>query len=181
MKVTETKLKGCFIIEPTIFGDERGYFLESFNKQEFHELTGVEIEFVQDNESYSTKGVLRGLHFQKGDFAQAKLVRVSQGAVLDIAVDIRKDSLTFGQHISIVLSSENKKQLFVPRGFAHGFIVLSDTVTFLYKCDNLYNKNSEGGIIYNDPSLNIDWKLPASEFVISQKDIVLPTLADAKL
>ena len=181
MKIIETKLKGCFIIEPNIFGDERGYFLESFNKQKFNELIGVEIEFVQDNESYSTKGVLRGLHFQKGDFAQAKLVRVSQGAVLDIAVDIRKDSLTFGQHISIVLSSENKKQLFVPRGFAHGFIVLSDTVTFLYKCDNLYNKNSEGGIIYNDPSLNIDWKLPASEFVISQKDTVLPTLDDAKL
>ncbi len=181
MKVIETKLKGCFIIEPTIFGDERGYFLESFNKQKFHELTGVEIEFVQDNESYSTKGVLRGLHFQKGDFAQAKLVRVSQGAVLDIAVDIRKNSSTFGQHISIDLTSENKKQLFVPRGFAHGFIVLSDTVTFLYKCDNLYNKDSEGGIIYNDPILNIDWKLPASEFVISQKDTVLPTLADTKL
>ena len=181
MKVTETKLKGCFIIEPTIFGDERGYFIESFNKQKFQELIGIEIEFVQDNESYSTKGVLRGLHFQKGDFAQAKLVRVSQGAVLDIAIDIRKDSPTFGQHVSIELSSENKKQLFVPRGFAHGFIVLSDTVTFLYKCDNLYNKDSEGGIIYNDPSLNIDWKLPVSEFVISQKDTVLPTLADAKL
>ena len=181
MKVTETKLKGCFIIDPTIFGDKRGYFLESFNKQKFHELTGVEIEFVQDNESYSTKGVLRGLHFQRGDDAQAKLVRVSQGAVLDVAVDIRKDSPTFGQHVSIELTSENKKQLFVPRGFAHGFIVLSDTVAFLYKCDNLYNKEAERGIIYNDPSLNIDWKLPASEFVISQKDTVLPTLADVKL
>jgi len=181
MKVTETKLKGCFIIEPTIFGDERGYFFESFNKGKFKELIGVEIEFVQDNESYSTKGVLRGLHFQKGGFSQAKLVRVSQGAVLDIAVDIRKDSPTFGQHFSIELSSENKKQLFVPRGFAHGFIVLSDTVTFLYKCDNLYNKESEGGIIYNDPSLNIDWILPESEFIISEKDTILPTLAAAKL
>ncbi|PCI07147.1 MAG: dTDP-4-dehydrorhamnose 3,5-epimerase [Flavobacteriaceae bacterium] len=181
MKVTETKLKGCFIIEPTIFGDERGYFFESFNKDKFKELTGVEIEFVQDNESYSTKGVLRGLHFQKGEFAQAKLVRVSQGAVLDIAVDIRKDSSTFGQYFSLELSAENKKQLFIPRGFAHGFIVLSDTVTFLYKCDNLYNKESEGGIIYNDPSLNIDWKLPKSEFIISEKDTILPTLSEAKL
>ena len=181
MRVKETKLNGCFIIEPTIFEDERGYFFESFNKQKFNELTGVEIEFVQDNESYSTKGVLRGLHFQRGDDAQAKLVRVSQGAVLDLAVDIRKDSPTFGQHVALELSSENKKQLFVPRGFAHGFIVLSDTVTFLYKCDNLYNKESEGGIIYNDPTLNIDWKLPAEDFIISQKDIILPTLADAKL
>ncbi len=181
MKVTETKLKGCFIIEPAIFGDERGYFFESFNKQKFNELTGAEIDFVQDNESYSTKGVLRGLHFQKRDFAQAKLVRVSHGNVLDVAVDIRKHSLTFGQHISIELSSENKKQLFVPRGFAHGFIVLSDTVTFLYKCDNLYNQASEGGIIYNDQELNINWKLPEKDFIISPKDTVLPTLAEAKL
>ncbi len=181
MRVTETKLKECYIIEPTVFGDERGYFFESFNKDKFKELTGIEIEFVQDNESFSTKGVLRGLHFQKGEFAQAKLVRVSQGAVLDIAVDIRKDSPTFGQHFSVELSSENKKQLFVPRGFAHGFIVLSDTVTFLYKCDNLYNKESEGGIIYNDSRLNIDWKLPADEFIISKKDMILPTLSEVKL
>lgn len=181
MKVIETKLKGCFVLEPTIFGDERGYFFESFNKGSFKELTGFEIEFVQDNESYSTKGVLRGLHFQRGDFAQAKLVRVSQGAVLDVAVDIRKNSPTFGQHVAVEISSENKKQLFVPRGFAHGFIVLSDTVTFLYKCDNLYNKASEGGIIYNDPSLNIDWKLAASEFIISEKDKILPTLAEVNL
>lgn len=181
MRVVETKLKGCFIIEPTVFGDERGYFFESFNKEKFNEFTGVEIEFVQDNESYSTKGVLRGLHFQKGEFAQAKLVRVSQGAVLDVAVDIRKDSSTYGQYVAVELSSENKKQMFVPRGFAHGFIVLSDTVAFLYKCDNLYNKESEGGIIYNDPSLNIDWKLAASEFIISEKDIILPTLAEVNL
>ena len=181
MKIIETKLKGCFIVEPTIFGDDRGYFFESFSKEKFCELIGEEIEFVQDNESYSTKGVLRGLHFQRGKFAQAKLVRVSQGVVLDIAVDIRKGSPTFGQHVAIELSSENKKQLFVPRGFAHGFIVLSDTVTFLYKCDNLYNKESEGGIIYNDPTLNIDWKLPEAAFIISPKDIILPTLAEAKL
>ncbi|MDC9721338.1 MAG: dTDP-4-dehydrorhamnose 3,5-epimerase [Urechidicola sp.] len=181
MRVTETKLKGCFIIEPTIFEDERGYFFESFNKQKFNELTGVEIEFVQENESYSTKGVLRGLHFQRGDDAQAKLIRVSHGAVLDVVVDIRKSSPTFGQHVAIELSGENKKQFFIPRGFAHGFIVLSDTVTFLYKCDNLYNKESESGIIYNDPSLNIDWKLPEAAFIISPKDIILPTLAEAKL
>ncbi|MFK5878257.1 MAG: dTDP-4-dehydrorhamnose 3,5-epimerase [Flavobacteriaceae bacterium] len=181
MKATATKLKGCFIIEPTIFGDERGYFFESFNKQKFNELIGIEIEFVQDNESYSTKGVLRGLHFQRGVDAQAKLIRVSYGAVLDVVVDIRKGSPTFGQHVAIELSGENKKQFFIPRGFAHGFIVLSNTVTFLYKCDNLYNKESEGGIIYNDPTLNIDWKLPTSEFLISQKDTVLPTLADVKL
>ena len=181
MRVTETKLKGCFIIEPTIFEDERGYFFESFNKQKFNQLTGMKIEFVQDNESYSTKGVLRGLHFQRGDDAQAKLIRVSHGAVLDVVVDIRKNSPTYAQHVAIELSSENKKQFFIPRGFAHGFIVLSDTVTFLYKCDNLYNKESEGGIIYNDPTLNIDWKLPESAFIISPKDVILPTLAEAKL
>lgn len=181
MRVTETELKGCFIIEPTIFKDERGYFFESFNKQKFNELTGMEIEFVQDNESYSTKGVLRGLHFQRGDDAQAKLIRVSHGVVLDVVVDIRKGSPTFGQHVAIELSGENKKQFFISRGFAHGFIVLSDTVTFLYKCDNLYNKESEGGIIYNDPTLNIDWKLPEEDFIISPKDIILPTLDEAKL
>ena len=181
MKVIETELKGCFIIEPTIFKDERGYFFESFNKQKFNELTGKEIEFVQDNESYSTKGVLRGLHFQRGNDAQAKLMRVSHGAVLDVVVDIRNDSPTFGHHVAIELSGENKKQFFISRGFAHGFIVLSDTVTFLYKCDNLYNKESEGGIIYNDPTLNIDWKLSEEDFIISPKDIILPTLAEAKL
>ncbi len=181
MKITETKLKGCFIIEPSVFEDERGYFFESFNKEKFKKLTGVEIEFIQDNESYSSKGVLRGLHFQRGNDAQAKLVRVSHGAVLDVVVDIRKNSLTFGQHVAIELSGSNKKQFFIPRGFAHGFIVLSDTVTFLYKCDNLYKKESEGGIIYNDPTLNIDWKLPEKDFIISPKDTILPTLADVKL
>lgn len=174
MKTTQTKLKGCFIIEPTVFKDERGYFYETFNQQKFTELTGKKVNFVQDNESFSTKGVLRGLHYQDGEFAQAKLVRVAQGSILDVAVDLRKDSPTYGEHVSVEISSENKKQLFVPRGFAHGFVVLSETVLFLYKCDNFYNKQSERGVIYNDPTLNIDWKLSKNELIISPKDIVLP-------
>ncbi|MCB4807294.1 dTDP-4-dehydrorhamnose 3,5-epimerase [Tamlana sp. 62-3] len=181
MIVSETKLKGCFILEPKVFNDSRGYFLESFNQKTFKEKTGVTINFVQDNESLSSRGVLRGLHFQKGDFAQAKLVRAVKGSVLDIVVDIRKDSLTFGEHVAVELSEENKKQLFVPRGFAHGFVVLSETALFSYKCDNFYNKASEGGIIYNDKNLNIDWKLNESEFIISEKDLVLPTLEMAKI
>ena len=181
MKAIETKLKGCFILEPTIFGDERGYFFESFNKEKFTELIGEEVNFVQDNQSFSSKGVLRGLHYQTGEYSQAKLVRVLQGAVLDVVVDLRKDSPTFGEHTSIELSLENQKQLFFPRGFAHGFIVLSETATFFYKCDNFYNKESEGGIIYNDPTLNIDWKLPQNELIISEKDTILPTLEQAKL
>lgn len=172
----ETKLKGCFIIEPKVFEDSRGYFFESFNREKFNELVGLDVNFVQDNESYSTKGVLRGLHYQTGDFAQAKLVRVIKGKVLDVVVDIRKDSSTYGQHIAVELSEENKRQFFVPRGFAHGFIVLSDTAIFSYKCDNFYNKASERGIIYNDPELNIDWQLPENELIISKKDLVLPKL-----
>ena len=178
MKVTETKIKGCFIIEPRVFNHERGYFFESYSQKNFEDLTGLKINFIQDNESFSTKGVLRGLHFQKGEFAQAKLVRVTHGKVLDVAVDLRSDSDTFLQVETAVLSSENKKQLFVPRGFAHGFIVLSDTVVFNYKCDNSYNKASEGGIIYDDPTLNIDWVLDSSEFIVSEKDRVLPTVKD---
>lgn len=178
MKVTETKLKGCFVIEPRVFNDDRGYFFESYNKEKFEELTGSKVDFVQDNESFSTKGVLRGLHFQKGEHAQAKLVRVTHGEVLDVAVDIRPESETFLQVEAVRLSAENKKQLFVPRGFAHGFIVLSDTVVFNYKCDNFYNKASEGGIIYNDETLNIDWILNSSEFLVSEKDLVLPTTKD---
>ncbi len=181
MKVIETKLKGCYIIEPTIFSDDRGYFYETFNKQKFEKLIGQTVNFVQDNESFSSRGVLRGLHFQKGEYAQAKLVRVLQGAVLDVAVDIRKNSSTFGEHIAVEITAENKKQLFVPRGFAHGFVVLSDTVTFLYKCDNFYNKASEGGIIYNDKTLNIDWKIPQNELIISEKDAVLPTFEKGNL
>lgn len=181
MKVTETKLKDCFILEPRVFKDNRGYFFESFNKKKFLETTGLNVDFVQDNESFSSKGVLRGLHYQLGDHAQAKLVRVIKGKVLDVAVDIRLNSPTFGQHVSVELSEENRKQLFVPRGFAHGFIVLSDTAIFSYKCDNFYNKESEGGIIYNDPQLNIDWVLPEDRYVVSEKDIQLPTLQNARL
>jgi len=179
MIVEETKLKGCFILEPTVFKDSRGYFFESFNQQKFNESIGLNINFIQDNESFSVNGTLRGLHYQKGEFAQAKLVRVIKGNVLDVAVDIRKESPTFGEHISLELSEENKKQLFIPRGFAHGFIVLSDTAIFSYKCDNFYNKESEGGIIYNDKDLNIDWKLDESELIFSEKDLELPWFKEA--
>jgi len=179
MIVEETKLKGCFILEPTVFKDSRGYFFESFNQQKFNESIGLNINFIQDNESFSVNGTLRGLHYQKGEFAQAKLVRVIKGNVLDVAVDIRKNSPTFGEHISLELSEDNKQQLFIPRGFAHGFVVLSDTAIFSYKCDNFYNKESEGGIIYNDKDLNIDWKLDESELIFSEKDLELPWFKEA--
>ena len=181
MTATETKLKGCFIIEPSVFNDPRGYFFESFNQSKFNELIGKTIDFVQDNESFSSKGVLRGLHFQTGEYAQAKLVRVVKGTVLDVVVDMRKESPTFSKHFSIELSEDNKRQLFVPRGFAHGFIVLSETAIFSYKCDNFYNKESEQGLRYDDPSLGIDWRLPANEFIVSEKDLVLPTLSNISL
>jgi len=180
MVVTETKLKGCFIIEPNVFVDERGYFFESFNKERFNMGAGSEINFVQDNQSFSYRGGVRALHYQTGEHAQAKLVRVLSGKVLDIAVDLRKESPTFGHHLAIELSSENRKQLFIPRGFAHGFITLSKTAEFFYKCDNYYNKSAEGGIIYNDPTLNIDWRLPADQIKVSEKDVVLPTLSQAR-
>lgn len=170
MKVKATHLPGCFIIEDTVYSDPRGYFFESFNRKTFERLTGINAEFVQDNQSRSTKGVLRGLHFQTGEFAQAKLVRVLHGCVLDVAVDIRPDSSTFGDYVALELSSENHKQLYIPRGFAHGFIVLSEEAEFFYKCDNYYNKASESGIAYNDPQLCIDWQLPESEFILSDKD-----------
>jgi len=179
MIVEETKLKGCFILEPTVFKDSRGYFFESFNQQKFNESIGLNINFIQDNESFSVNGTLRGLHYQKGEFAQAKLVRVIKGNVLDVAVDIRKNSPTFGEHISLELSEDNKQQLFIPRGFAHGFVVLSDTAIFSYKCDNFYNNESEGGIIYNDKDLNIDWKLDESELIFSEKDLELPWFNEA--
>jgi len=178
MTATETKLKGCFFIEPAVFKDTRGYFFESFNQNKFNELIGKDINFVQDNESFSSKGVLRGLHFQTGKYAQAKLVRVVKGTVLDVVVDMRKNSPTFSKHFSIELSEDNKRQLFVPRGFAHGFIVLSDTAIFSYKCDNFYDKASEQGLRYDDPTLGIDWKLPSNEFIVSEKDLVLPTLSN---
>ncbi|WP_338409387.1 dTDP-4-dehydrorhamnose 3,5-epimerase [uncultured Flavobacterium sp.] len=180
MNFIETKLKGCFIIEPKIIKDERGYFMESFNENTFAKGIGKDIHFVQDNQSYSTKGVLRGLHYQTGKHAQAKLVRVLQGNVLDVAVDIRPESKTFGQFESILLSAENQKQFFVPRGFAHGFLVLSETATFFYKCDNFYNKESEGGIIFNDSFLKIDWQFPLEKSIVSEKDLVLPELKNAK-
>jgi len=181
MIVTATKLKGCFILEPKIFNDERGYFFESFNEQSFNEKIGHEVKFVQDNQSFSKYGVIRALHYQLGEHAQAKLVRVISGRVLDVAVDIRKNSSTFGQYISIELSSENKKQLFIPRGFAHGFITLSETVEFFYKCDNYYNPGSEGGIFYADSILNIDWKVPQNTHLVSDKDLSLPSFKNARL
>jgi dTDP-4-dehydrorhamnose 3,5-epimerase len=174
MKVTETFLKGCFIVEPTIFDDGRGSFFESFNQQNFEQKTGIQINFVQDNQSISQRGVLRGLHLQKGIHAQTKLVRVVKGKVLDVAVDFRKDSSTYGKHFSIELSGENNKQLFVPRGFLHGFVTLENNTIFSYKCDNYYNKEAEDGVIYNDKDLNIDWKLDETEIVLSEKDIILP-------
>jgi dTDP-4-dehydrorhamnose 3,5-epimerase len=180
MKFTETKLKGCFIIEPKIIKDERGYFLESFNANTFSEGVGQTVNFVQDNQSFSTKGVLRGLHYQCGEYAQAKLVRVLQGEVLDVAVDLRPNSETFGQYEAIILNSENQTQFFVPRGFAHGFLVLSETATFFYKCDNFYNKESEGGLMYNDETINIDWQFPTHELLISEKDLVQPNLENAR-
>ena len=181
MIVKETILEGCFVIQPKVIQDKRGYFLESFNQAVFKEGLKRDINFVQDNESYSSKGVLRGLHYQIGDYAQAKLVRVIKGKILDVVVDLRTDSPTFSKHISIELSEDNKTQLFIPRGFAHGFIVLSDTAIFSYKCDNFYNKVSEGGVIYNDKDLNIDWKLDEKEFIISGKDLELPTLKEVVL
>ena len=181
MKLIQTLIDGCFILEPSVFKDKRGYFSETFNQKTFNSHTGLNINFVQDNESLSSEGVLRGLHYQRGNFAQAKLVRVIKGSVLDIAVDLRKDSPTFAKHIAVELTEDNKKQLFVPRGFAHGFIVLSKTAIFSYKCDNYYNKESEGGIIYNDSQIGIDWKLPKDEFIISEKDLILPQLEHAKL
>lgn len=180
MTVKETRLEGCFIIEPNVIPDERGYFMESYNEKRFADITGHSTRFVQDNQSYSVRGVLRGLHYQTGEHAQAKLVRVIHGEVLDVAVDVRPGSETFGQHVAVKLSAENHRQLFVPRGFAHGFLVLSETVVFFYKCDNYYNKESEGGIIYNDPSINIDWGMDAAEYIISPKDTVLPTLENAR-
>lgn len=180
MVVTKTNLEGCLIIEPQIFGDERGHFFETFNKEKFQKLTNLEIDFKQDNEAFSNKGILRGLHFQKGEYAQAKLVRVVKGKVLDVVVDLRPESKYFGKHFSIILSGENKKQLFVPRGFAHGYAVLEDNTIFCYKCDNYYNKESEDGVVFNDPELNIDWMLKEEEIVLSEKDKELKTFNEFK-
>ena len=180
MNFIPTNALGCFSIEPKIIYDQRGYFMESFNEKSFQEGIGQNVHFVQDNQSFSTKGVLRGLHYQTGEHAQAKLVRVLDGEVLDIAVDIRPNSATYGEIVSVFLSAENKNQLFIPRGFAHGFVVLSDTATFFYKCDNFYNKDSEAGIFYNDPTIKIDWNFDTNKLIISDKDKNQPLFENAK-
>ncbi|MFH6963234.1 dTDP-4-dehydrorhamnose 3,5-epimerase [Flavobacterium plurextorum] len=173
MKIEKTFIKDLVIVEPTIFGDERGFFFESYSKTKFEDL-GIEIDFVQDNQSFSKKGTLRGLHYQNPPFAQTKLVRVLEGKIIDVVVDLRKDSPTYGQSLSVLLSSENKKQLLVPHGFAHGFSVISETASVMYKCDQFYNKGSEGGIKYDDPSLDIDWGIDLKEAIVSEKDQILP-------
>lgn len=178
MKICQTSIEGVYILEPRIFGDERGYFFESFSKQEFECFIGP-IQFVQDNESKSCYGVVRGLHFQKPPHAQSKLVRVVQGKVLDIAVDIRKGSPTFGKHVMVELSAENKRQFFIPRGFAHGFSVLSKEAIFQYKCDNYYAPESEGALAWDDPDLGIDWKIPTAQVILSEKDKHHPLLKDS--
>ena len=177
MKVSQTDIPGVVIIEPRVFEDARGYFFESYNKKDFDAQLRP-VDFVQDNESRSTYGVVRGLHYQKGRHSQSKLVRVMQGRVLDIAVDIRRGSPTFGKHVAVELSGENKRQLFIPRGFAHGFAVLSPEAVFQYKCDNFYAPQAEGAIAWNDPALGIDWGIPVHDVVLSEKDSRHPLLAD---
>lgn len=178
MKIKKTPLNDCYIIEPTIFEDERGYFYEKFNEEKFNELTGLNGHFVQDNVSKSSYGVLRGLHLQKANHAQAKLVSCLEGKVWDVAVDLRRDSPTFGQWFGAELSGENKLQFYVPRGFAHGFSVLTESAVFSYKCDQFYNKESEGGILWNDQELKIDWKLPEADILLSDKDKIQPIFAE---
>ena len=170
MEVIKTDIEGVLLIEPRVFGDARGYFFESFNAREFAKKTGIEVAFVQDNESMSHYGVLRGLHYQQPPYAQSKLVRVVKGCVLDVAVDIRKGSPTFGQYIAVELSAENHRQFYMPKGIAHGFSVLSDEVIFQYKCDDYYAPQSEGAIAWDDPDLNIDWRLPLEKILLSEKD-----------
>lgn len=178
MRITPTLLKDCYIIEPDVFKDERGYFYEKYNEQQFRELTGMNGHFVQDNISKSSYGVLRGLHLQKGEHAQAKLVSCLEGRVFDVAVDLRRDSETFGKWFGVELTAENRRQFYVPRGFGHGFSVLSDTAVFAYKCDNFYNRQAEGGVIWNDKDLAIDWQLPPADIILSDKDKVQPTFKD---
>lgn len=180
MVFKKTAIEGVYIIEPRVFNDARGYFFEAWKKEEFEGQIG-KVEFIQDNESKSSRGVLRGLHYQKGACSQAKLVRVIKGRVLDVAVDIRRSSPTFGQHIMVELSDENKRQFFIPRGFAHGFLVLSDEAIFTYKVDNPYAPQADGGIRWNDPELGIEWPIVADEVLTSEKDLRLPFLKDAEL
>ena len=178
MKLNETGISGLIVIEPDVFGDSRGYFMESFSLRKFRELTGLDIDFVQDNESKSSYGVVRGLHFQRPPHAQSKLVRVVQGRVLDVAVDLREGSPTYGKHYAIELSGENHLQMFIPKGFAHGFAVLSDEAVFQYKCDEYYAPESEGAVAWDDPDLAIDWRLPKEDIRLSDKDKAHPNLKD---
>ncbi|MBA3829599.1 MAG: dTDP-4-dehydrorhamnose 3,5-epimerase [Taibaiella sp.] len=179
MNVITTPLEGLLIIEPKIFNDDRGYFFESYNKQAFEEQTAVDITFVQDNQARSVINVLRGLHYQNNPHAQTKFIRALEGAIWDVVVDIRKDSDTYGQWYGIELSAENKRQLYIPQGFAHGYSVLTPTAEVYYKCDHIYNKSSEGGVYYADPALGIDWKIDLTHAIISDKDKVQPMLKDA--
>jgi dTDP-4-dehydrorhamnose 3,5-epimerase len=180
MKIIETPIPGLLIIEPRVFADERGYFFESFNEKSFHEAD-IDVHFVQDNESKSGHGVIRGLHYQLEPYAQTKLIRVIRGTVYDVAVDLRKGSPTFGQWFGLEVSAVNKKQFYIPKGFAHGFSVISEYAIFSYKCDEFYNPASERGIRYDDPTLAIDWKLDASDATVSEKDKILPILAEAEM
>ncbi|MDQ1095143.1 MULTISPECIES: dTDP-4-dehydrorhamnose 3,5-epimerase [Chryseobacterium] len=178
MKILQTPLKDCYIIEPTVFVDDRGYFFEKYNEKKFEEFTGMNGHFVQDNISESSYGVLRGIHLQKGEHAQAKLVSCLEGKVWDVAVDLRENSPTFGQWFGIELSAENKLQLYIPRGFGHGFSVLSKTAVFSYKCDNFYHRESEGSVKFNDPDLGIDWKIAENDAILSDKDQNAPSFKD---
>lgn len=181
MTITKTNIEGCIVLEPTVFKDERGIFFESYNKKVLREYLNKHIDFIQDNHSISAKGVLRGLHYQNGSYAQTKLVRVIGGEVIDVVVDIRKQSKSFGECFKIRLSEENKKMLFVPKGLAHGFLALDNNTQFIYKCDQYYKKEAEGGIIYNDPDLNIDWEFPSERIILSEKDKKLPFLKELDL
>lgn len=180
MDIKETKLKGCFHLEPAVYKDNRGYFFESFNQNNLDEAIEQKLHFVQDNQSQSSYGVIRGLHLQLGNHAQAKLIRAIQGEILDVAIDLRPHSKTYGEYVSCILSEENKHQLFVPRGFAHGFAVLSEKATIHYKADNFYSAKAESGIVYNDFDLKIDWKIDSEDILTSDKDILLPTLKEFK-
>lgn len=179
MKISKTAIDGVVIIEPQVFEDERGYFFESWNQAKMEEA-GLHYNFIQDNQSKSCYGTVRGIHFQKGEFSQAKLVRVLEGTVLDVAVDLRRNSPTFGKHVAVELSAENKKQLLIPRGFGHGFSVLTPTAVFAYKCDNIYNKASEGGIRFDDPDIGIDWKIDSKKAILSEKDKNAPCLKEVE-
>ena len=180
MQIESTTFKGVYLLKPKLFFDSRGYFFESYNSKRLNEF-GLDYKFVQDNESMSDRGVLRGFHYQIGDFAQTKLIRVIKGSVLDVIVDIRPDSETYGMHYKVVLSEKNKYQLLIPRGFAHGFLGLEDHTIFSYKCDNYYNKDSERGIIYNDKTLNIDWGVPQKDLKLSEKDLLLGGFENAEI